>query len=218
MVRFLLSGLFGFVLAVVLVVITALPVEAKLKELNLEDFIFLDTKYGRSIILLYPDKAPNHVARVRKLVREGFYDGLKFHRVLHGFMAQTGDPRGDGTGGSQYPDLRAEINGMPFNRGVIGAARAMNPHSANSQFFICFQAAWHLNPEYTAWGKVVKGMEYIDKIKRGSEANNGTVVDPDVIISMKVAADVPGDHRALLLPLMPGAEAQQRKKILPRIP
>ncbi len=213
MVRFVYTGL----LVVLAAVVSCGPLQAKGVTLELENFIFLETKYGRSVILLYPKKAPKHVDRVRKLVREGFYDGLKFHRVIHGFMAQTGDPKGDGTGGSSYPDLRAEFNDVPFNRGVIGAARALNPHSANSQFFICFQAAHHLNRQYTAWGRVVKGMKFIDKIKRGSLDSNGTVSDPDVIVSMKLAADVPGDHSMELLPLTPGYEQQQRRKILPRI-
>ena len=214
MVRFFYCGF----LMLLAMLVTCGPIQAKDVKLELENFIFLETKYGRSIILLYPKKAPKHVERVRKLVREGFYDGLKFHRVIHGFMAQTGDPKGDGTGGSSHPDLQAEFNDVPFNRGVIGAARAMNPHSANSQFFICFQAAHHLNRQYTAWGRVVKGMKFIDKIKRGSLEQNGAVLDPDVIVSMKVATDVPGDHRGVLLPLTPGYEQQQRRKILPRMP
>ncbi len=183
---------------------------------NFENFIFLQTDYGRSIIQLYPKKAPKHVERVRKLVREGFYDGLKFHRVIHGFMAQTGDPTGTGNGGSDYDELRAEFNDIPFNRGIIGAARTNNPHSANSQFFICFQAAHFLNGKYTAWGKVVKGMEFIDQIKRG-QGNSGMVAEPDVIVSMKVAADVPGDHTLLLQKYVPGFEMQHRRKSLPRI-
>lgn len=186
------------------------------KKPNFENYIFLETKHGRSIIQLYPHKAPKHVERVRKLVREGFYDGLKFHRVIHGFMAQTGDPTGTGTGGSELPDLRAEFNNTLFNRGVIGAARTQNPHSANSQFFICFQAAHHLNGKYTAWGKVVKGMEFIDQIKRGV-GYGGMVDEPDVIVSMKLAADVKGDHTLLLQPYEPGYNMQMRKKVLPRI-
>lgn len=121
--------------------------------LNLENFLYLDTKYGRSIIVLYPKEAPKHVERVKKLVREGFYDGLLFHRVIHGFMAQTGDPTGTGTGSSEYPNLRAEFNRIPYNRGVVGAARAQNPHSANSQFFITFQSAHFLNVNIPFGGK-----------------------------------------------------------------
>lgn len=185
-------------------------------KINLENFLYLDTEYGRSVIILYPEKAPAHVERVRKLVREGFYDGLTFHRVIHGFMAQTGDPTGTGTGGSDLPDLQAEFNNIPFNRGVIGAARTQNPNSANSQFFICFQAAHHLNGQYTAWGKVVHGMEYIDQIKRGRDAS-GMVAEPDKIVSMKVAADVKESPPVPLGQFLPGLEGAPRQKILPRI-
>ena len=138
----------SFVISVVLFLFGVTQVSAQ-SGVNLDNFLYLDTKYGRSIIVLYPKKAPKHVERVRKLVREGFYDGLLFHGVIHGFMAQTGDPTGTGTRGSDYPDLRAEFNNVPYNRGVIGAARTQNPHSANSQFFITFQAAHFLNGQYT---------------------------------------------------------------------
>ena len=204
-------------LLVVFVIVFAGPLASQEKKKpDLENFIFLQTDYGRSIIQLYPDKAPQHVEQVRKLVRAGFYDGLTFHRVIHGFMAQTGDPTGTGSGGSELPDLKAEFNDIPFNRGVIGAARTQNTNSANSQFFICFQATHPLNGQYTAWGKVVKGMEYIDQIKRG-QGYSGVVAEPDKIISMKLAADVPGDHTMLLLPFTPGFEMQMRQKVLPKI-
>ncbi len=186
------------------------------KEINLENFIFLETKYGRTIIQLYPKKAPKHVERVRKLVREGFYDGLKFHRVIHGFMAQTGDPQGTGVGGSKYGNLRAEFNDVPFNRGVIGAARTQDPHTANSQFFICFQAARFLDGKYTVWGKVVRGMENIDKIKRGV-GRSGTVDDPDTIVSMKVVADTKDPPIALLKQFVPGFESNPAGHRLPRL-
>ncbi len=187
------------------------------KGVDLNNFIYLDTKYGRAVIMLYPKKAPKHVERVKKLVKEKFYDGLKFHRVIHGFMAQTGDPTGTGSGGSKYEDLRAEFNDVPFNRGVIGAARTRVPHSANSQFFICFQAAHHLNGQYTAWGKVVHGMEFIDQIKRG-RGPSGMVDEPDTITTMKLAADKEaGPPPTPLQPFLPGYEFQPRKKVLPRI-
>jgi peptidylprolyl isomerase len=186
------------------------------KKLDLENFLYLDTEYGRSVIVLYPEKAPEHVKRIRKLVRDGFYDGLTFHRVIHGFMAQTGDPTGTGTGGSELPDLKAEFNNIPFNRGVIGAARTQNPNSANSQFFICFQAAYHLNGQYTAWGKVVHGMDYIDQIKRG-RGPTGMVSEPDKIVKMYVAADVKESPPVNLKQFIPGFENAPRLKTLPRI-
>ena len=155
---------------------------------DLDNFLYLKLKTGLVIIKLNPEKAPSHVARVRKLARAGFYDGLKFHRVIDGFMAQTGDPTGTGAGGSQFPDLKAEFSNLPFNRGTIGAARTNNPHSANSQFFICYQAASHLNGIYTVWGKVVYGMEHVDRIKKGL-LRGGMVSNPDKIINMVMAGD-----------------------------
>ncbi len=170
--------------ALMLVCILAAPSEAL--TLDPENTIYLDTKYGRVVIRLRPDLAPNHVNRIKKLTREGFYDGLKFHRVLEGFMAQTGDPRGNGTGGSKYPDLKAEFSHMPFIRGTIGAARSPGDNdSSNSQFFICFADARNLDREYTAWGEVITGMEFVDKLKRGEPPRN-----PDRIVKMRVAADV----------------------------
>ncbi len=152
--------------------------------LDPENTLVLETTKGKVVIAMRPDLAPGHVERIKKLAREGFYDGIKFHRVIDGFMAQTGCPRGTGTGGSDYPDLKAEFNAEPHVRGVCSMARAANPHSANSQFFICFDDATFLDKQYTAWGKVVEGMENVDKIKRGEP-----VRDPDSIISMKVMAD-----------------------------
>lgn len=205
----------SFVISVVLFLLGVTQVSAQ-SGVNLDNFLYLDTKYGRSIIVLYPKKAPKHVERVRKLVREGFYDGLLFHRVIHGFMAQTGDPTGTGTGGSDYPDLRAEFNNVPYNRGVIGAARTQNPHSANSQFFITFQAAHFLNGQYTVWGKVVHGMEFIDKIKRG-RGQSGMVDNPDKIVKMQVVADSKEQPNVDLRQFVPGLEQAPRKKLLPRI-
>jgi peptidylprolyl isomerase len=157
---------------------------------NLEDTIYLDTKHGRVIIALFPDLAPAHVERIKLLAREGFYDNTPFHRVIEGFMAQGGDPTGTGTGGSKLPDLKAEFSTKErFVRGTCGMARTSNPDSANSQFYIMFAPASHLDGQYTIWGKVVEGMDFIDKIKRGS-GGGGTVSDPDRIVSFRVAADV----------------------------
>ncbi len=154
-----------------------------------ENTIYLDLPAGRVVIQLRPDIAPNHVARIKELVRQKFYDGLSFHRVIPGFMAQTGDPLGNGTGGSGKW-LKAEFSKAPHVRGTVSMARANDPNSADSQFFICFAPSSFLDGKYTVWGDVVSGMEFVDKIKAGSEINNGTVTDPTKIITMRVAADV----------------------------
>lgn len=153
-----------------------------------ENTIFLDVSYGRVIIELYPEVAPKHVKRIKELVRSGFYDGLKFHRVIPGFMAQTGDPLGDGTGGSGK-NLKQEFSDINHDRGIVSMARASDPDSADSQFFIVYNEAYHLDGQYTVWGKVISGMEYIDRLKQGNIADNGVVENPDVIVTMKVAAD-----------------------------
>jgi len=162
---------------------------APVKGLDPENTLYMDLKYGRVVIKLRPDLAPNHVARVKKLTREGFYNGLTFHRVIAGFMAQGGDPRGDGTGGSKYPDLKAEFSSEPFKKGTVGAARSASPDSANSQFYIMLGRAPHLDGQYTVWGQVVQGMEYVQRIKLGDPEQNGTVINPDKIIRMQVMAD-----------------------------
>ncbi len=154
-----------------------------------ENTLYLDLKDGRVVIELRPDLAPKHVARVKELTRKGFYNGLVFHRVIEGFMAQTGDPQGNGTGGSGVK-IPAEFSKAPFERGTVGAARSRDPNSADSQFFICFAPATFLNGQYTVWGQVVKGMEFVDKIKKGDPNANGAVTDPDRIVKMQVAADV----------------------------
>ncbi|HSO43694.1 MAG TPA: peptidylprolyl isomerase [Rhodospirillales bacterium] len=148
----------------------------------------MDVKDGRVTIEMRPDLAPKHVARIKTLVREGFYDGLVFHRVIDGFMAQTGDPLGNGTGGSGTK-IEAEFSKTPFERGTVGMARSQSPNSADSQFFICFAPASFLNGQYTVWGQVVDGMEHVDAIKRGNEARTGEVANPDKIVRMQVAAD-----------------------------
>lgn len=142
-------------------------------------------KTGPVELELWPDIAPQHVERILTLAGEGFYDGIVFHRVIDGFMAQTGDPTGTGAGGSDLPDLPAEFSDVEFERGVLGMARSQDPNSANSQFFIMLAPAPHLNGDYTAFGRVVSGMEYVDALKKGSAANNGLVTDPDQIISFK---------------------------------
>ena len=153
-----------------------------------ENTLLLKLKDGDVLIQMYPDVAPNHVARIKELVRSGFYNGLKFHRVIDGFMAQTGDPLGNGTGGSGK-NLKAEFNSKPHRRGAVSMARAMDPDSADSQFFICFKDSNFLDGQYTVWGQVISGMEYVDKIKRGYGAN-GMVTNPDKIISMQVVSDI----------------------------
>ena len=152
--------------------------------LDPENTIVMETTKGRVVIKLRPDLAPGHVERIKLLAREGFYDGIVFHRVIDGFMAQVGCPHGTGTGGSSYPDLKQEFNAEPHVRGICSMARAQNPNSANSQFFIVFDDARFLDGQYTVWGKVVEGMDAIDKIKRGEP-----VKDPDKIVSLRVAAD-----------------------------
>ena len=149
-----------------------------------ENTIFMDVPYGRVVIKLMPDVAPKHVERIKTLTREGFYNGIVFHRVIDGFMAQTGDPTGTGMGGSKLPNLPAEFNSTNFGRGTVGMARSQSPDSANSQFFICFDDCSFLNKQYTVWGQVVEGMQYIDQIKRGEPPAN-----PDKIVKMVVAAD-----------------------------
>jgi peptidylprolyl isomerase len=156
---------------------------------DLENTLYLDLKDGRVVIELRPDLAPKHVARIKELTRKKFYDGLVFHRVIEGFMAQTGDPLGNGTGGSGQK-LPAEFSSEPFDRGTVGMARARDPNSGDSQFFICFAPAKFLNGQYTVWGKVVQGMEHVDQIKRGDPAANGLVQGPDKIVRMQVAADM----------------------------
>ncbi|MBV9571829.1 MAG: peptidylprolyl isomerase [Alphaproteobacteria bacterium] len=150
------------------------------------DTITLELKNGPVTIALRPDLAPNHVARIKELSDRGFYDGVPFHRVIPGFMAQTGDPTGTGSGGSDLPDLKAEFTGEKHVRGTVSMARTNNPNSANSQFFICLGDAPWLDRQYTVWGQVVSGMEHIDAIKKGGEHNNGAISgEPDKILKMR---------------------------------
>jgi len=147
-----------------------------------EDTLVLDTTKGKVVIAMRPDLAPNHVARIKELVRDKFYDGIVFHRVIDGFMAQTGCPQGTGTGGSGQK-LKAEFSKEKHVRGTVSMARAQNPDSGDSQFFICFEESPWLNGQYTVWGQVTEGMENVDKIKRGEP-----VVDPDKIVTARMAA------------------------------
>ncbi|HEX3884138.1 MAG TPA: peptidylprolyl isomerase [Stellaceae bacterium] len=153
-----------------------------------ENTLYLDTAYGRVVIQMRPDLAPKTVTQVKALTRKGFYNGLVFHRVIEGFMAQTGDPAGNGTGGSGHT-LKAEFSSTPFVRGTLGMARTSDPDSADSQFFICLAPAPNLDGKYTVWGQVASGMEFVDRIKKGDPAANGKVLDPDKIVKMQVAAD-----------------------------
>ncbi len=154
-------------------------------DLDPENTLILETSKGRVVIQLRPDLAPNHVERLKELAREKFYDGIVFHRVIDGFMAQTGCPHGTGTGGSKKPNLKAEFSREPHDRGTCSMARSASPDSANSQFFICFARSPWLDRQYSVWGQVVEGMDVVDTIKRGEP-----VKDPDTIVSMRVMADV----------------------------
>jgi peptidylprolyl isomerase len=160
------------------------------KAADLENMLYMDLKYGRVVIEMRPDLAPKHVARIKELVKQGFYNGAPFHRVIPGFMAQTGDPTGTGMGGSGK-NIPAEFNKEPHVRGTVSMARAQNPNSADSQFFICFADARFLDGQYTVWGKVTSGMEFVDMIKKGSESDNGAVPESerDVIVKMTLASD-----------------------------
>ncbi|HZT88736.1 MAG TPA: peptidylprolyl isomerase [Stellaceae bacterium] len=157
---------------------------------DLQNTLYMDVPAGRVVITMRPDLAPKTCEQIKALVRRHFYDGIVFHRVIAGFMAQTGDPTGTGTGGSGHP-LKAEFSKTEhFVRGTLGMARTSDPDSADSQFFIMFAPAPSLDGKYTIWGEVTSGMEFVDKIKKGDEARNGVVSDPDKIIKMQVAADV----------------------------
>ncbi len=153
---------------------------------NPEDTLILDTSKGKIILEMRPDLAPKHVARIKELARQGFYNGVPFHRVIEGFMAQTGDPTGTGTGGSGQK-LAAEFNAEPHTRGAVSMARAQSPDSADSQFFICFDDATFLDRNYTVWGRVIEGIENVDQINRGEPPAN-----PDKIVSANIAADAEG--------------------------
>ena len=153
----------------------------------MSEHLILDLKTGPVKIKLRPDLAPGHVERIKTLAGSGFYDGVVFHRVIPGFMAQTGDPTGTGGGGSKLPNLKAEFSAEKHKRGTVSAARTQNPDSANSQFFICFDDAPWLDRQYSVWGEVVEGMDHVDQIKKGSERDNGSIVgEPDKILKARV--------------------------------
>jgi peptidylprolyl isomerase len=151
--------------------------------------VILTTKHGKVVIRLRPDWAPKHVAQIETLVKRKFYDGIVFHRVIPGFMAQTGDPTGTGSGGSDLPNVPAEFNKTHFTRGILGMARSSEPDSANSQFFITTADSGFLDGQYTAFGEVVSGMDVVDKIKAGTQENNGQVTNPDKIVTMRMASE-----------------------------
>ena len=154
------------------------------------DTLTLELKTGTVKIKLRPDLAPKHVARITELANKGFYDGIVFHRVIPDFMAQTGDPTGTGSGGSELPNLKAEFSAEPHKRGTLSMARSSSPDSANSQFFICLGDAPWLDKQYSAWGQVVEGMEHVDAIKKGGEHNNGAISgEPDKILKARIGAD-----------------------------
>jgi peptidyl-prolyl cis-trans isomerase B (cyclophilin B) len=156
----------------------------------MSDYLILDLKDGPVKIKLRPDLAPNHVERIKTLAGSGFYDGVVFHRVIPGFMAQSGDPTGTGSGGSDLPDLKAEFSSEKHKRGTVSAARSQNPNSANSQFYICFDDAPWLDRQYTVWGEVVEGMDAVDKIKKGGEHNNGAISgEPDKILKARIETE-----------------------------
>ena len=171
----------GIALAVVALLT---PASAQTPKPTPENTLVIELKTGKVLIQLRPDLAPKHVARVKELTKEGFYNGILFHRVIPGFMAQTGDPTGTGTGGSKLPDLPAEFTATGFERGTIGAARTGNPNSANSQFFICFAQAAHLNGQYTTWGRVIEGMQHIDQVAKGEPPAN-----PDKMLKVYLQSD-----------------------------
>jgi peptidylprolyl isomerase len=156
-----------------------------------QNTLVIDTTQGQVVVKLRTDLAPQHAERLKQLARDKFYDNVPFHRVIPGFMAQTGDgANGNGTGGSKYPNLKAEFSPEPFKRGIVGMARASDPNSANSQFFIMYDDGAFLNGKYTVIGQVLSGMDVVDKLKKGSQANNGAVADPDRMVTVRVAADV----------------------------
>jgi len=172
--------------ALALPFLAALPALAEDAVTNTVD---LKTKNGDIVIRLLPDIAPKHVKQIQALVARHFYDGIVFHRVIPGFMAQTGDPTGTGSGGSDLPNVPLEASTTPFKRGSVGMARSQDPDSANSQFFICLGDSAFLNGNYTVFGEVVSGMDVVDKIKAGTQANNGAVKNPDKIVTVRFAPD-----------------------------
>jgi peptidylprolyl isomerase len=177
------------VLALTLALAALTPAAAQQPPADPQNTVYLDTKDGRITIRLRPDLAPKHAEQIKALTKRGFYNGVVFHRVIPGFMAQTGDPTGTGTGKSDLPNLPAEFSKEPFKRGSVGMARSQDPNSANSQFFICYEGCGSLTGQYTIVGEVVSGMDVADKIKKGDQARNGQVTSPDKIVKMQLASD-----------------------------
>ena len=175
--------------ALALVLAAVHPAAAQQTKADPQNTVYLETKDGRVVIRLRPDLAPKHAERIKTLAKQGFYNGVPFHRVIEGFMAQTGDPTGTGTGKSDLPNVAAEFTPTPFKRGSLGMARSGDPNSANSQFFIVYGDAPWLNNQYTYIGDVVSGMDVVDKIKKGDKAANGSVRSPDKVIKMQLMAD-----------------------------
>jgi len=176
------------ILTFLTLIFSAMNASAQVNKANLDNVLYIDLKYGRVVIELLPKVAPLHVERIKTLARQKFYDGIVFHRVIDGFMAQTGDPTGTGMGGSKLPDLRAEFSDEPHIRGALSMARASDPNSGNSQFFIVTHDSRFLDGQYTVWGRVIKGMEFVDKIKKGS-GQSGKVSEPDVMLKVRVGSD-----------------------------
>jgi peptidylprolyl isomerase len=176
-------------LAAAIITIGALLMNPANASADLENTLYLDLKDGRVTIQMLPEVAPGHVARIKELTREGYYNGKLWHRVIDGFMAQTGSPKGDGMGGSSKPDLKAEFSNLAHVRGTVSMASTMLPNSANAQFFIMLAPNSSLDGKYTVWGKVVDGMQHVDAITKGDSRQNGLVAKPDMIVKMTVAAD-----------------------------
>ncbi|GLQ57623.1 peptidylprolyl isomerase [Devosia nitrariae] len=181
-----LMAVLAFAFVAVFAAAAAFPTLVRAQSETGTPHLMLELPAGTVDIELLPEVAPQHVERIVTLTDDGFYDGIVFHRVIDGFMAQTGDPTGTGMGGSDLPDLPAEFSAEPFNRGVLGMARAMDPNSANSQFFITYADAPHLNGQYTVFGRVVSGMEFVDALKKGDPASNGMVTEPDAVVSATI--------------------------------
>lgn len=179
---------FTLFLGLISIILTINISMAQQENLN-DNILYIDLEYGRVKIQLLPEAAPNHVERIKTLAKQKFYDGVVFHRVISGFMAQTGDPTGTGMGGSELPDLKAEFSKEPHSRGAVSMARAMNPDSANSQFFIVTDDSNFLDGQYTVWGRVIEGMEYVDMIKKG-DGDNGKVSNPDKMLQVRLASDL----------------------------
>ncbi|MCE2991548.1 MAG: peptidylprolyl isomerase [Candidatus Jidaibacter sp.] len=193
MIKTFITALTLFITTAFSAAATPAPTDHALQSNKGDNMYVIELKDGNVVVELYPEKAPEHVKRFKQLADEGFYNGIVFHRVIDGFMVQTGDPTGTGMGGSKLPDLKAEFNDIKHVRGVLSMARSANPNSANSQFFIMLADSPHLDGQYTAFGRVVSGMEFVDKIKKGDKYQNGSVINPDKMIKVH-AHEVKDNH------------------------